>query len=153
MTDIFSKEKRSEIMSHIKSVGLKPEQKLYAIVRNAIGYRWRIEFNNSNIKGKPDIVIPSLFLIIFADGCFFHGCPLHGHLPKSNRQYWKAKLEMNRKRDKNNNKYLRRQGYGVWRIWEHELKGRRAEETAKRLKRRLSCRIGTIKEAGSREKG
>lgn len=146
MADIYSREKRSEIMSHIRSAGLKPEQKLYTIIRDVIGHRWRIDCNDTGLPGKPDIVIPSLALALFADGCFFHSCPLHGHIPKSNQQYWKPKLDANRRRDMSNARHLRKLGYAVWRIWEHDLKGQRAKVTAKRLTLRLNSRIVMLHE-------
>lgn len=141
MADIFTKRKRSKIMSHIRSTGLQPEKKLYEIVRAAIGYRWRIDQNVSELPGQPDLVIPSLDLIIFADGCFFHGCPIHGHMPKSNQAYWSLKLDGNRRRDRRNNIRLRRLGYSVWRVWEHDLKGHALERTTQKIAKRLHRRI------------
>ena len=141
MADIFTQQKRSEIMSHIRSTGLRPERRLYEIVRAVLGKRWRIHQNDSGLPGTPDLVIPGLDLIIFADGCFFHGCPKHGHIPKSNRSYWRAKLDGNKRRDRRNTMRLRRLGYSVWRVWEHDLKGRAAEGTTQSLARRLRQRI------------
>jgi DNA mismatch endonuclease, patch repair protein len=136
--DIFSTEKRSKIMSQIRSSGTTPERKLYEIVRQSLGRRRRIDQNIRVLPGQPDIVVPSLHLVIFADGCFYHGCPNHGHYPKSNRRYWVPKLARNRERDKAAHKELRKLGFEVWRIWECALKGKRLSRTAKTLDQKLS---------------
>lgn len=87
------------------------------------------------------MVVPGLRLAIFADGCFYHGCPEHGHLPKSNLEYWLPKLARNRKRDRVSRRALRKMGFAVWRFWEHELKGARMVRTQLVLHRRIKARI------------
>jgi DNA mismatch endonuclease (patch repair protein) len=121
MADVYTPEKRSRIMAAIRSSGTAPEEHLYSIVRGALGRRWRIDRNVRALPGQPDIVIPSLRLAIFLDGCFYHCCPRHGRIPKSNRAYWAPKLARNVCRDRANSRALRRIGFGVWRIWEHAL--------------------------------
>jgi len=81
--------------------------------------------------------IPSLRLVLFADGCFYHGCPRHGHQPKSNRKYWLPKLARNQKRDLANRKALRAMGCRVWAFWEHDLSGKEVEKTRKKIIRRI----------------
>ena|SRR5436305_199510 len=137
MADVFTVKKRSEVMSRIRSSGTEVEALLYSIVREALGGRWRIERNVSALPGRPDIFIPALKLIIFADGCFYHSCPNHGHVPKSNMQYWVPKLRLNVQRDKRNRRALRSLGFSVWRIWEHRLEGRLLNSTRKQIRRRL----------------
>lgn len=137
MPDIFTKQKRSEIMSRIRSSGTQIEDRLYAIVRGILGNRWRIDRNVTQLPGQPDLVVPSLKLAIFADGCFYHCCPKHGHIPKSNRAYWQPKLARNRKRDCSNRRKLRAMGYSVWRVWAHGLKGHAAMRTSLILSKRL----------------
>jgi DNA mismatch endonuclease (patch repair protein) len=92
MADVFTPEQRSEIMSRIRSSGTTPEARLCASVREALGGRWRIDRNVRTLPGQPDVVVAGLHLAIFADGCFYHGCPEHGHMPKSNVDYWLPKL-------------------------------------------------------------
>ena len=87
------------------------------------------------------MVVPGLRLAIFADGCFFHGCPDHGHVPKSRVDYWLPKLVRNRRRDRANRRALRRMGFAVWRFWEHELRGRRMARTQMALTRKLEARL------------
>jgi len=141
MADIFARKERSEIMSRIRSSGTTPEARLCTLVRKTLGGKWRIEKNVRSLPGQPDVVIPSLHPAIFADGCFFHGCPEHGHKPKSNPEYWHPKLARNRRRDQTNRRALRKMGFAVWSFWEHELKGRRVAQTHRILARKLKARL------------
>lgn len=125
--DIFTIKKRSEIMSRIRSAGTSPENRLYLMLRQSLGLRRRIDRNVRDLPGQPDFLIPSLRLAIFADGCFYHCCPRHGHTPKSNTHYWVPKLARNRKRDAASRKALRAMGFTVFRAWEHDLKPKRLE--------------------------
>jgi G:T-mismatch repair DNA endonuclease (very short patch repair protein) len=93
------------------------------------------------LPGQPDVVVPSLRLAIFADGCFYHGCPEHGHVPKSNVDYWLPRLVRNRKRDRANRRVLRKMGFAVWRFWEHVLKGRRMVRAQLALTHNLKSRL------------
>lgn len=120
MADIYSPQKRSDIMSKIRSSGTKPEEKLYIIIVSILGKHRKI-LKQPKLLGKPDILIPSLNVVIFADGCFFHGCPIHGHIPKSNNVYWAPKIENNILRDRRNRRKLRGMGYHVWSFWEHDI--------------------------------
>lgn len=138
MADIFTRAKRSEIMSRIRSRGTTPEAALHTCVREVLGSRWRVDKNVRALPGQPDVLIPGLRLAIFADGCFYHSCPRHKHVPKSNKNYWIPKLQRNRHRDKISRKALRKMGFTVWSIWEHDLKKSTVERTALRLRRRLS---------------
>ncbi len=74
-----------------------------------------------DIAGKPDFYFPARRLVVFIDGCFWHGCPRCGHIPGVNRPYWKAKIERNQQRDRENGRKLREQGIRILRLWEHEL--------------------------------
>jgi DNA mismatch endonuclease (patch repair protein) len=72
---------------------------------------------------------------VFVDGCFWHGCPLHATLPASNRMFWTRKLSENKKRDRLVRRQLRKSGWRVLRIWQHEL--RRPGKVAIRVKAAL----------------
>src|SRR3989344_28151 len=103
--DVFSKKKRSEIMSKIRS----KDTKIEIIFREALwksGFRYRK--NSSKYFGKPDIVLPKYKTVIFIDSCFWHNCPKHGYLPKSNLRYWRKKIERNKERDKEVKKYYKK---------------------------------------------
>ena len=141
MADVFTPEKRSEIMSRIRSSGTMPEARLCAALREVLGGRWKIDTNVRTLPGQPDLVIPGLRLAIFADGCFYHGCPEHGHVPKSNVAYWLPKLIRNRRRDRASRRELRKMGFAVWSFWECGLKGRRMTRTQVVLVRRLKARL------------
>lgn len=117
MVDVISKEKRSKIMSAIRSKNTKPE----ILLRKALwakGIRYRVHYG----KEKIDIAFPTQKIAVFIDGCFWHGCPLHSHIPKSNVEYWIPKLQRNINRDKAIEEKLKKEGWQVIRIWEHELK-------------------------------
>lgn len=137
MTDVFSRAKRGQVMSRIKSRGTSIEETLCLLVRESLGPRWRIDRNVGFLPGRPDVVIPSLGIVIFAHGCFYHSCAKHGHIPKSNREYWAPKLAGNCKRDGRNRRRLWALGFSVWTIWEHDLEGSRVQHTAERVRRRL----------------
>jgi DNA mismatch endonuclease (patch repair protein) len=74
------------------------------------------------IIGTPDFVFQKEKVVIFVDGCFWHGCPKCGHLPKTNEAFWKTKIERNKIRDIKTAKTLRDGGLKVIRFWEHELR-------------------------------
>jgi DNA mismatch endonuclease (patch repair protein) len=80
---------------------------------------WRMQAND--LPGKPDFVFTEKRLAIFVDGCFWHGCPKCYRRPHSHRDYWDAKVLYNISRDRRNRARLRRMGWRVMRIWEHEI--------------------------------
>jgi DNA mismatch endonuclease, patch repair protein len=119
MSDIFTKTKRSEVMSLIRGSGNKnTEIALIKIFRQNKITGWR---RNRKIFGRPDFIFPTLKLAIFVDGCFWHGCSKHETKPKSNRAFWQRKFFANKKRDLLVTSTLRQAGWRVLRIWEHEL--------------------------------
>lgn len=120
MTDVFSRRKRSEIMSHVKSNGnLATERRLISIFRKKGIKGWRRHTKNF---GNPDFVFPEVRLAVFIDGCFWHCCPKHGEIPGSNSAFWAKKLDANHRRDRLVNRTLSKQGWRVIRIWQHDLK-------------------------------
>jgi DNA mismatch endonuclease (patch repair protein) len=119
MVDVFDKKKRSAVMAAIRSRGNRDtELRLIRIFRIGRISGWR---RNQVLPGRPDFVFRASRLAIFVDGCFWHGCPQHGRNPTSNIEYWKAKLECNKERDVIVVRVLRRRGWTVMRIWEHNL--------------------------------
>lgn len=98
-------------MAAIKSRGNKDTELKLASIFRAYGLKgWR---RHCALPGKPDFVFPKQHLAIFVDGCFWHGCPKHGRKPDSNKNYWLAKLRLNKSRDRKVNRLLRNCG---WRI-------------------------------------
>lgn len=118
MADNLTPKQRKLCMSRIKGKNTKPELKL----RKALwkkGLRYRL---NYNLPGKPDLVFVKAKIAIFVDGCFWHGCPLHGSIPKSNHEFWTKKIKKNIERDKEVTKTLQQSGWTVLRFWTHDLK-------------------------------
>lgn len=106
---------------------------MYRLVRSVLDRKFRIFRNSSKLDGSPDIYIPGLSLVLFVDGCFFHGCPVHGHIPKTNSEYWEAKIARNQSRDLRIRWRLRRDGYSVWCFWEHDLRSSAIPRTTRRM--------------------
>lgn len=85
------------------------------------GFRFRIHFSVPGLARRTiDIAFPRLRVAVFVDGCYWHGCPQHGTWPVANANWWKAKLEGNRRRDRQTDAHLQAAGWSVVRIWEHE---------------------------------
>lgn len=85
------------------------------------GYRFRVDAAPSpELRRRADIVFRRARVAVFIDGCYWHGCPDHGSMPKTNRTYWENKLGRNVARDRETNSHLRAQGWLVMRFWEHE---------------------------------
>ena len=95
----------------------KPELRLREELHR-LGLRYRIQLRG--LPGTPDIAFTRARIAVFVDGCFWHRCPEHGVTPKSNRDWWKAKLDGNVARDRRNDLALTGLGWLPFRIWEHE---------------------------------
>jgi len=112
---------RSERMALIRSKDTKPELIVRRLV-HSLGFRYRL--HNRKLPGKPDLVFAGRRKVIFIHGCFWHRhsrtCPLT-RLPKSRLDFWKPKLEKNRRRDLKNQRFLRAAGWDILVIWECEL--------------------------------
>lgn len=117
--DKLSPEKRSENMSRIRSKGMKPEM-LVRSVAHRMGYRFRL--HAPDLPGKPDLVFRSRRKVIFVNGCFWHGhtCKEGLREPKSNIDYWRAKIARNRTRDIANREKLKAKQWSILTIWECE---------------------------------
>jgi len=133
MPYVFTKRTRSEVMSRIRGRGNRETELALAALLRAHGVTgWR---RNQPVFGKPDFVFARERVAVFVDGCFWHGCPKHANMPANNRAFWRRKLTANKARDRFVNGQLRRQGWRVLRIWEHELgQGRGQKSEARRQK-------------------
>jgi len=118
MTDTVSKNKRSEIMSKVKSKDSKIEIEFRTVIWKA-GFRYRK--NPKGYFGKPDLVFKKHKTVIFIDSCFWHGCKKHCRIPATNKKYWINKIERNKERDKEVNKYYKKSDWKIIRVWEHEI--------------------------------
>lgn len=85
----------------------------------AAGLRYRL---TTRLPGKPDLVFTGVRIAIFVDGCYWHGCPEHGQIPKTNEAFWRNKIATNIARDVAVNEALAAEGWCVLRFWQHEIK-------------------------------
>ena len=124
MSDMFTPEQRSRIMSRIRSDGnLSTELRFVRLLKQHKLSGWR---RKSALPGKPDFIFPRQRVAIFIDGDFWHGNPRSFRIPKSNVEYWGQKIQMNRRRDIANNRRLRHLGWRVQRFWESGLRNEAA---------------------------
>jgi len=100
------------------------ERRLVAFLVQNATKGWKL--HPPNMPGNPDLIMPARRVAIFVDGCFWHGCPSCGHIPKTNKAYWRAKIARNKKRDRKSTRELKALGYRVVRIWECQLAKRPA---------------------------
>lgn len=85
------------------------------------GLRYRIDIKPiKELNRRADIIFRSVKVAIFVDGCFWHGCPIHGTQAKANAEFWSCKIKQNQERDVDTTKRLEKAGWKVIRIWEHE---------------------------------
>lgn len=112
-------EERSKIMGSIKAVS-----KLETMVTQELWRRdYRFRRNVRSLMGTPDIAIKKFKVVIFIDSCFWHLCPIHGRIPKSNVDFWTEKLNRNKERDKEVTQYYEEKDWNILRLWEHEIRG------------------------------
>lgn len=136
MGDVMTPEQRHKCMARIRSKNTKPEimVRKYLFAR---GFRYRK--NVRRLPGTPDIVLRKYRTVIFVNGCFWHGhegCR-YSHLPKSNVEFWRNKIERNKKRDLRERVELRRMGWHVIQVWECQLKPKEREMTLRSIEQAL----------------
>lgn len=120
MADWLTRKQRSRNMASIRSKGNATTELVFLqLLRDAGITGWRRHWK---LPGRPDFVFRLGRVAVFVDGCFWHGCPRCYRLPEDNRQYWKAKVLMNRRRDRRRMRELRSLNWLVLRFWEHSLK-------------------------------
>lgn len=148
MPDVFTKKKRSEVMSRIRSQGNRDTELVMVRVLRGLGITgWRRHYSLSlrihksragmqekrPARVRPDFVFRERRVTLFVDGCFWHACPLHATRPRDNACFWREKLARNQTRDRLVTRLLKVRGWKVIRIWEHEL----AAKVRARLERKL----------------
>jgi DNA mismatch endonuclease (patch repair protein) len=139
MADILTPRQRSERMARVRGRGNRSTEVALAGAFRKHGVRgWRrhvrlvLDPPKSKTSGRaksrksvrPDFVFRPARVAVFVDGCFWHACPLHGTQPEGNAAFWGEKLAANRQRDRRTSSALRRVGWVVVRLWEHDLKTR-----------------------------
>lgn len=129
-------EQRSRTMRAVKSRDTGPELLVADRLRDE-GVRFRRDV--ASLPGRPDFVVSSVGLVLFVHGCWWHGhtCRRGARVPKSNRDYWVAKIARNQRRDRRVTRELREAGWSVWTVWECQL---RDGKLPKRLLNRLTQR-------------
>ncbi|MBZ2206455.1 very short patch repair endonuclease [Massilia soli] len=132
--DVFDADFRSKLMSRIRGSGnLSTELRVIEIFRRLGIAGWR---RKSNLIGRPDFVFHRERVVVFVDGCFWHGCPTCGKVSKSNIEYWTPKIIANKSRDLRVSRQLRKDGWAVIRVWECRLRNPIA--FVSRLRRKLN---------------
>lgn len=132
MSDSMTETQRHLCMSHVHSSSTKPELKLRRALWSQ-GFRYRINYNR--LPGRPDIVLAKYRTAIFVHGCFWHGhkdCKYYT-VPKTNTEFWKAKVARNQERDQEVWRKLEAKGWSVIIVWECQLKKANFEETINRV--------------------
>lgn len=122
MADVFTKQKRRAIMQAVRRKNTVPEQLLAAGLRR-LGFQFRR--HAKHLPGEPDIYFPAAKLVVFVNGCFWHGhegCHKGRTRPKTRRRYWTEKIARNRRRDARVARQLRADGYSVYTVWECEIR-------------------------------
>ncbi|TFG82701.1 MAG: very short patch repair endonuclease [Erysipelotrichales bacterium] len=122
------------MMSKVKGKDTAPELKLRKALW-AAGLRYRKNYGPHRI----DIAFPGRKIAVFVDGCFWHGCPMHGTIPETNKEYWIPKLERNKQRDQERTAALKAEGWIVIRVWEHEV--RSPQDIIMSIQRTISGRM------------
>ena len=128
--DVLTPQQRSFNMSRILSRDTSPEIQLRKLlfINNIRGYRL-----NYKLTGKPDVVFTRKKVAIFIDGSFWHKCKHHFVAPKTNKNFWLPKIRRNLIRDREVNRSLKKEGWSVLRIWEHEFNVSKNVQPAKKI--------------------
>ena len=146
MADFLTVAQRSERMARIRSRGNAATELGMVRILRALGFTgWRrhvvirgaAQVGEQPLRVRPDFIFRAARVALFVDGCFWHACPEHGSRPRGNAAFWRGKLRANVERDRRVNAALRRAGWRVVRIWEHDLARRNAPRLARRLQRAL----------------
>lgn len=130
--DTLTPENRHKNMSHIRSRDTKPEK----LIRGALfraGFRYRI--CDKRYPGKPDLVFPRYYAVIFINGCFWHAhenCR-YFRIPKSNQEFWKNKFKRNRERDEENIKSYQEKCWRICTVWECSIRGKNSRHKIEKV--------------------
>jgi len=143
MADIYTRAERSALMAKVRGRGnLTTEQALAKLLRTQGWSGWRRQraigvrmADGGRFRVRPDFIFATRRLAVFVDGCFWHGCPRHGTRPQANAAFWRGKFRRNQSRDRRDTRRLRRAGWRVLRLWEHELKPKAQAALLAKLRR------------------
>lgn len=134
--DNLNSDQSHKNMSHIRSKDTSPEIAIRKTLHKA-GFRYRI--CDKRYPGKPDLVFPRYYAVIFINGCFWHaheGCK-YFVFPKSNQEFWKKKFDRNKVRDQENLKHYQEQCWRVCFIWECSIRGKNSKKKIEKVKNQI----------------
>ena len=143
MSDNHTRDQRHRNMAAIHSASTKPE----LVLRHMLwrhGFRYRV--NDKSLPGKPDIVLPKYRTVVFVHGCFWHGhkgCKYYT-VPKTNTDFWTAKIARNQERDQDTWRQLEAKGWNVIIVWECELKKSKFPDTLQRVIQELQKNLDSF---------
>ena len=124
-------------MQAAKPKNTAPEKALRSAIHRR-GLRYRVDAKPLNeLNRRADIIFRSTKVAVFVDGCFWHGCPIHGTQAKANVEFWRVKIKQNQERDADTNRRLVEAGWKVIRVWEHEDPEEISEEIYNIVRKRL----------------
>lgn len=130
----------SRRMRGLPTKGTEPELALRGCLHR-LGLRYRVQYRLPGLPRRTiDIAFPGKRVAIFVDGCFWHGCSEHRDIPKSNREWWLAKIENNKKRDVDTDRRLHELGWLSLRFWEHDNAQEAADRVAAIVQKRPTVR-------------
>ncbi|MCR5289867.1 MAG: very short patch repair endonuclease [Treponema sp.] len=131
--DVLTPENRRKNMSLIHSKDTKPEKKIRSALFK-VGFRYRI--CDKRYPGKPDLIFPRYYAVVFINGCFWHAHENCRYFvfPKSNQEFWKKKFDTNKKRDAENLKYYQEQCRRVCFVWECAIHGKDSRQKIESVK-------------------
>ncbi len=138
---VFSKPTPSSIaaldrMRAAKPRDTAPEKALRSELHKR-GLRFRVDVRPiKELNRRADIIFRSAKVAVFVDGCFWHGCPIHGTQAKANAEFWKNKIKQNQIRDEDTNKQLKKVGWKIVRVWEHENPEKASEKILDTIRKR-----------------
>ena len=117
-----------------RSRDTRPEAAIRSALHRA-GLRFRKHYRPlPGLRCEVDVAFPRQRVLLFVDGCFWHGCPQHGRMPSANNGYWSSKIGRNVARDRRNDELLSEDGWTVLRAWEHETPGSVVERVCAALR-------------------
>jgi DNA mismatch endonuclease (patch repair protein) len=127
----------AQVLKRMKSTRRRdtPGELALRSILHSMGFRYRIDLTIPGTRRRPDILFKKARLAVYVDGCFWHGCPVHGSWPKLNGAWWREKIEANKARDRDTILELTAAGWKVLRFWEHTSPALAARRVARELKR------------------
>jgi len=123
-------------MTAVRRSGTRAEAELHRVL-DELGLKYEVNARPiDELARTADVLFRAERVVVFVDGCFWHGCPIHGTQAKANAEFWRKKIEANQRRDLDTNRKLKERDWMVVRVWEHEV----ANEAASRIAEMVSAR-------------